>query len=244
MPRRPPGRRARGLRRPPRGRRRGARVPGRRRDRSRPGPPLARRRKLRAAPGEARATARVAGRRAGDHPLRDRGRGPRPRPRAVDAAAPACVAAKPQLAFFEQLGFAGWLALEHVCAHARVAGLLVIADGKRGDVPSTAAAYSRALRPGARPGRRRHHRQPVDGPRCARAADRRARARAAPARSCSCAPPTPARPMCSTSSSPPASRCGSASPAMAAELGQGEPLADVGAVTGATCRSTSRACAS
>jgi len=63
----------------------------------------------------------------------------------MDAAAPACVAAKPQLAFFEQLGSAGWRALEHVCAHARAAGLLVLADAKRGDVPSTAAAYSRAL---------------------------------------------------------------------------------------------------
>ena len=63
----------------------------------------------------------------------------------LDAAAPACVAAKPQLAFFEQLGFAGWLALERVCAHARDKGLLVIADAKRGDVPSTAAAYARAL---------------------------------------------------------------------------------------------------
>jgi len=63
----------------------------------------------------------------------------------IDAAAPACVAAKPQFAFFEQLGFPGWLALEHVCARARAAGLLVIADAKRGDVPSTAAAYARAL---------------------------------------------------------------------------------------------------
>jgi orotidine-5'-phosphate decarboxylase len=63
----------------------------------------------------------------------------------VDAAGPACVAVKPQLAFFEQLGFAGWLALEAVCAHARARDLLVLADGKRGDVPSTALAYSRAL---------------------------------------------------------------------------------------------------
>ena len=63
----------------------------------------------------------------------------------IDAAAPACVAAKPQLAFFEQLGFPGWLALERTCAHARDAGLLVLADGKRGDVPGTAAAYARAL---------------------------------------------------------------------------------------------------
>jgi orotidine-5'-phosphate decarboxylase len=63
----------------------------------------------------------------------------------IDAAGPACVAVKPQLAFFEQLGFAGWLALEAVCAHARARDLLVLADGKRGDVPSTALAYSRAL---------------------------------------------------------------------------------------------------
>ena len=63
----------------------------------------------------------------------------------LDAAAPACVAAKPQLAFFEQLGPPGWLALEQVCAQARAAGLLVIADAKRGDVPSTAAAYANAL---------------------------------------------------------------------------------------------------
>jgi orotidine-5'-phosphate decarboxylase len=63
----------------------------------------------------------------------------------IDAAAPACVAAKPQLACFERLGAPGWLALEHVCAHARERGLLVLADGKRGDVPVTAAAYGQAL---------------------------------------------------------------------------------------------------
>jgi orotidine-5'-phosphate decarboxylase len=63
----------------------------------------------------------------------------------IDAAAPACVAAKPQLACFERLGFAGALALEAVCAHARAAGLLVLADGKRADVPVTAAAYAQAL---------------------------------------------------------------------------------------------------
>ena len=63
----------------------------------------------------------------------------------IDAAGPACVAAKPQLATFERLGFAGALALEAVCAHARAAGLLVMADGKRGDVPVTAAVYGQAL---------------------------------------------------------------------------------------------------
>ena len=62
----------------------------------------------------------------------------------VEAAAPACVAAKPQLAFFEQLGAFGWRALEHVCAHARANGLIVLADAKRGDIGSTARAYAAA----------------------------------------------------------------------------------------------------
>jgi orotidine-5'-phosphate decarboxylase len=63
----------------------------------------------------------------------------------VDAAAPACVGAKLQLACFERLGAWGWQALSDVAAAARDAGLLVIADGKRGDVPHTAAAYAQAL---------------------------------------------------------------------------------------------------
>jgi orotidine-5'-phosphate decarboxylase len=63
----------------------------------------------------------------------------------IDAAAPACVAVKPQLARFEVLGAAGWAALEAVIAHARGLGLLVIADGKRGDIDVTARAYASAL---------------------------------------------------------------------------------------------------
>jgi orotidine-5'-phosphate decarboxylase len=63
----------------------------------------------------------------------------------IDAAASACVAVKPQLACFERLGPPGWEALFRVCGHARAAGLLVVADGKRGDVPHTAAAYAQAL---------------------------------------------------------------------------------------------------
>jgi orotidine-5'-phosphate decarboxylase len=63
----------------------------------------------------------------------------------IDAAGPASVAVKPQLACFERLGAPGWAALEQTVAHARDAGLLVIADGKRGDVPVTAAAYAQAL---------------------------------------------------------------------------------------------------
>jgi orotidine-5'-phosphate decarboxylase len=55
------------------------------------------------------------------------------------------VAVKPQLACFERLGAAGWKALGRVIEAAHTAGLLVIADGKRGDVPVTATAYAQAL---------------------------------------------------------------------------------------------------
>ena len=57
----------------------------------------------------------------------------------------ACVAAKLQLACFERLGGPGWSAVGEVAAAARAAGLLVVADGKRGDVPVTAAAYADSL---------------------------------------------------------------------------------------------------
>jgi orotidine-5'-phosphate decarboxylase len=63
----------------------------------------------------------------------------------IESAGPACVAVKPQLACFERLGAPGWRALGEVCEAARAAGLLVIADGKRGDVPVTARAYGQAL---------------------------------------------------------------------------------------------------
>jgi orotidine-5'-phosphate decarboxylase len=63
----------------------------------------------------------------------------------IDAAGPACVAVKPQLARFEQLGAPGWAALAGVVEHAHAVGLLAIADGKRGDIDVTALAYARAL---------------------------------------------------------------------------------------------------
>ncbi len=63
----------------------------------------------------------------------------------IERAGPACVAAKPQLACFERLGAPGWAALTEVVELAQDAGLMVIADGKRGDVPVTAAAYAQAL---------------------------------------------------------------------------------------------------
>jgi len=63
----------------------------------------------------------------------------------IESAGPACVAVKPQLACFERLGSPGWRALEDVCKLARAAGLLVVADGKRGDVPVSAKAYGQAM---------------------------------------------------------------------------------------------------
>ena len=55
------------------------------------------------------------------------------------------MAVKPQLACFERLGADGWRALEDTVAAAHEHGLLVLADGKRGDVPVTASAYAQAL---------------------------------------------------------------------------------------------------
>ena len=63
----------------------------------------------------------------------------------IDAAGPACVAVKPQLARFEALGEPGRAVLGAVCERARSAGLLVIADGKRGDIDVTAGAYAASL---------------------------------------------------------------------------------------------------
>lgn len=62
----------------------------------------------------------------------------------IDAVAPYVVAAKPQSAFFEALGSDGARAFEEVAAYAHGAGLLVIADVKRGDIGSTARAYAEA----------------------------------------------------------------------------------------------------
>ena len=63
----------------------------------------------------------------------------------IDATAQAVVAVKLQLARFELLGAPGWAALEAVAEHARSLGLLVIADGKRGDIDVSAGAYAAAL---------------------------------------------------------------------------------------------------
>ena len=52
---------------------------------------------------------------------------------------------KPQAAFFEALGSDGLARLEDDVRYARDAGLLVIADAKRGDIGSTARAYAAAF---------------------------------------------------------------------------------------------------
>ena len=55
------------------------------------------------------------------------------------------MAIKLQLACFERLGAPGWEALASVVAVAREHGLLVLADGKRGDIDVSAAAYAQAF---------------------------------------------------------------------------------------------------
>ena len=67
----------------------------------------------------------------------------------IDAVADVAAAIKPQAAFFEQYGAAGWDALGRVVACAREHELPVIVDAKRGDIGSTSAAYAAALFGGA-----------------------------------------------------------------------------------------------
>lgn len=65
--------------------------------------------------------------------------------RLIDAAGPACVGVKIQLACFERHGSAGWAAYERVADFAAERGLLVIADAKRGDIGLTSDAYAAAF---------------------------------------------------------------------------------------------------
>ena len=61
----------------------------------------------------------------------------------VDAFAGFAVV-KPQVAFFEAYGSAGYAVLERTIAALRSAGVLVLADAKRGDIGTTMAAYAAA----------------------------------------------------------------------------------------------------
>ncbi|WP_397571720.1 orotidine-5'-phosphate decarboxylase [Schlesneria sp. T3-172] len=71
--------------------------------------------------------------------------------RLIDVVAPLVPAVKPQAAFFEEWGPDGCLALARVIRYARTKGLIVIFDGKRGDIGTTAEAYARAYLAGADP---------------------------------------------------------------------------------------------
>ena len=62
----------------------------------------------------------------------------------VSMAAGRVAAVKPQVGLFERLGPDGMIALQRVCRAARDAGLLVLADAKRGDIGSTAEGYASA----------------------------------------------------------------------------------------------------
>ncbi len=64
--------------------------------------------------------------------------------RCVEAFAGVVPVVKPQVAFFERMGSAGIAVLESVLAACREAGLLSIADAKRGDIGTTMAAYAAA----------------------------------------------------------------------------------------------------
>jgi orotidine-5'-phosphate decarboxylase len=60
----------------------------------------------------------------------------------IDVVAPLVPAVKPQAAFFEQLGPPGMSVLAEIIRYAGEMGLIVILDGKRNDIGTTAAAYA------------------------------------------------------------------------------------------------------
>ncbi len=62
----------------------------------------------------------------------------------MDALCDIVPAVKPQSAFYERLGWQGMLVLEKTIRYAQDKGFFVIADAKRGDIGSTAQAYSEA----------------------------------------------------------------------------------------------------
>lgn len=65
----------------------------------------------------------------------------------IDNTAPYCVAYKPNLAFYESQGLAGWLAFEKTVAYIkqRYPDQFIIADAKRGDIGNTSEMYARTF---------------------------------------------------------------------------------------------------
>jgi orotidine-5'-phosphate decarboxylase len=62
----------------------------------------------------------------------------------IEATADLCVAYKPNLAFFEALGPAGWHTLADTLTHIPP-GIFTIADAKRGDIGNTSRLYAKAF---------------------------------------------------------------------------------------------------
>lgn len=65
----------------------------------------------------------------------------------IDATAPYCVAYKPNMAFYESFGAAGWDALERTIAYIKAnhPDQFIIADAKRGDIGNTSKLYARSF---------------------------------------------------------------------------------------------------
>lgn len=65
----------------------------------------------------------------------------------IDATAPFCVAYKPNMAFYESFGAAGWDALERTITYIRenYPDQFIIADAKRGDIGNTSRLYARSF---------------------------------------------------------------------------------------------------
>lgn len=61
--------------------------------------------------------------------------------RILEAVSASATALKPQVAFYERFGSAGFAVLERVIGEARASGLIVIGDAKRGDIDSTNEGY-------------------------------------------------------------------------------------------------------
>jgi orotidine-5'-phosphate decarboxylase len=65
----------------------------------------------------------------------------------IDATAPYTVAYKPNIAFYESLGAAGWISLEMTMRYLveKYPDCFVIADAKRGDIGNTSSMYAKAF---------------------------------------------------------------------------------------------------
>ena len=65
----------------------------------------------------------------------------------IDATADYTIAYKPNLAFYEMLGAAGWVNLEMTVnyIHERYPEIFIIADAKRGDIGNTSKMYAQAF---------------------------------------------------------------------------------------------------